>query len=128
MIAGQLRYSIINPGPDVSPLKFRGWFREEAARIQEMAKGPHDIIVVRLFITQRLVAGVTQRKIDVALQDVVDRHPNIHRVELRVVDKPLTMEEMIDLGREAEEEIREVTDRLAATVEDDEEETPPTVH
>ena len=127
MISGQLRYSIINPGPEVTPLKFRGWFRQEAARIQEMAKGPHDIIVIRLFITQRLIAGVTQRKIDVALQDAVDRHPNIHRVELRPVDKPLTTAEMMEAGREAEEDINEVAEQLAATVED-ENESPPTLH
>lgn len=127
MISGQLRYSIINPGPEITPLKFRGWFRQEAARIQEMAKGPHDIIVIRLFITQRLIAGVSQRKIDVALQDAIDRHPNIHRVELRPVDKPLTLDEMMEAGREAEEDINEVAEQLAATVED-ENETPPTLH
>jgi hypothetical protein len=127
MISGQLRYSIINPGPEITPLKFRGWFRQEAARIQEMAKGPHDIIVIRLFITQRLIAGVTQRKIDVALQDAVDRHPNIHRVELRLVDKPLTADEMMEAGRESEVDINEVAERLAATVED-ENESPPTLH
>lgn len=127
MISGQLRYSIINPGPEITPLKFRGWFRQEAARIQEMAKGPHDIIVIRLFITQRLIAGVSQRKIDVALQDAVDRHPNIHRVELRPVDKPLTADEMMEAGREAGEDINEVAERLAATVED-ENESPPTLH
>lgn len=127
MISGQLRYSIINPGPEISPLKFRSWFRQEAARIQEMAKGPHDIIVIRLFITQCLIAGVTQRKIDVALQDAVDRHPNIHRVELRPVDKPLTVDEMMEAGREAEEDINDVAERLAATVEDDKT-PPPTLH
>lgn len=127
MISGQLRYSIINPGPEITPLKFRGWFRQEAARIQEMAKGPHDIIVIRLFITQRLIAGVSQRKIDVALQDAVDRHPNIHRVELRPVDKPLTAAEMMEAGREAKEDINEAAERLAATVED-ENEAPPTLH
>ncbi|MBW7901945.1 MAG: hypothetical protein H3C26_10735 [Rhodocyclaceae bacterium] len=127
MISGQLRYSIINPGPEITPLKFRGWFRQEAARIQEMAKGPHDIIVIRLFITQRLIAGVTQRKIDVALQDAVDRHPNIHRVELRPVEKPLTADEMMEAGREAQQDINEVAERLAETVED-ENETPPTLH
>lgn len=125
MISGQLRYSILNPGPEVTPLKFRGWFRQEAARIQEMAKGPHDIIVIWLFITQRLIAGVSQRKMDVALQDAVDRHPNIHRVELRPVDKPLTADEMMEAGREAEADINEVAERLAATVED---EAPPTLH
>lgn len=125
MISGQLRYSILNPGPEVTPLKFRGWFRQEAARIQEMAKGPHDIIVIRLFITQRLIAGVSQRKMDVALQDAVDRHPNIHRVELRPVDKPLTADEMMEAGREAEADINEVAEQLAATVED---EAPPTLH
>ena len=113
--------------PSTSPLKFRSWFRQEAARIQEMAKGPHDIIVIRLFITQRLIAGVTQRKIDVALQDAVDRHPNIHRVELRPVDKPLTVDEMMEAGREAEEDINDVAERLAATVEDDKT-PPPTLH
>lgn len=127
MISGQLRYSIINPGPEITPLKFRGWFRQEAARIQEMAKGPHDIIVIRLFITQRLIAGVSQRKIDVALQDAVDRHPNIHRVELRPVGKPLTVDEMMEAGREAEEDINDVAERLAATVED-EKDSPPPLH
>ncbi len=125
MISGKLRYSIINPGPEVTPLKFRGWFRQEAARIQEMSNGPHDIIIIRLFITERLVFGVTQRKLDVILQDAVDRNPNIHRVELRTVEKPLSTAEMLDAGKEAEEDINELAERMAATVEDGE---PPTVH
>ena len=112
-ISGQLRYSILNPGPEVSPLKFRGWFREESARIQETAKGPYDIIVIRLFITQRLIAAVSQRKIDVALQDVVDRHPNIHRVELQPVATPLTPEEMMEAARQAQEDIGEIVGNLA---------------
>lgn len=127
MISGQLRYSILNPGPEVTPLKFRGWFRQEAAQIQQMAKGPHDIIVIRLFISQRLIAGVTQRKIDVALQDAVDRHSNIHRVELRLVEKPLTADEMIVASQEAQEDINELAERLAEAV-DDKDETPPTLH
>ena len=112
-ISGQLRYSILNPPPELSPLKFRGWFRNEAARIQETAKGPHDIIVIRLFITQRLIAGVSQRKIDVALQDAVDRHPNIHRVELQPVATPLTNEEMMEAAREAQDDIGEIVGNLA---------------
>lgn len=125
MISGQLRYSIINPGPEVTPLKFRAWFRQEAARIQDMSKGPHDIIIIRLFITERLVFSMTQRKLDVILQDAVDRNPNIHRVELRTVEKPLSTTEMLDAGKEAEEDINELAERMAATVEDGE---PPTIH
>ena len=64
---------------------------------------------------------------DGAHRHAVDRHPNIHRVELRPVDKPLTTAEMMEAGREAEEDINAVAEQLAATVED-ENESPPTLH
>lgn len=127
MTSGQLRCSIINPGPEITPLKFRSWFRQEVAQIQESAKSPHDIIVVRLFITQRLLAGVTQQKIDAILQGAVDRHPNIHRVEFLQVDNPLTPAEMLEAAREAEEDLDGIFQRLAASTKD-ENKNPPTWH
>lgn len=82
---GQLRISLLNAPDDMAPLKLRGWLRTEAVDIQSMARGEHDLIIIRLFMPERLRLAITQKKLDGILQEIVDKFPNIHRVELQSV-------------------------------------------
>lgn len=95
MVSGQLRLSILNAPDDMTSLKLRGWLRGEAESIQGLAKSEHDMIVIRLFLPERLRLATTQKQLDKILQGIVDRFPNIYRVELRPVTKALTASEMV---------------------------------
>ncbi len=122
MVSGQLRLSILNAPDDLTPLKLRGWLRSEAESIQGLAKDKHDLIMIRLFLPERLQLATTQRQLDKILQGIVDRFPNIFRVELRPVAKSLTV---IEMGQAAEEA---QTDLQAMLKDMNQDNNPPTIH
>lgn len=107
----------------VSPLKFRGWLRNEAIDIQRSARGKDDIILIRLFMTDRLRFAITQPALDKMLKAVVDKHPNIYRIELEVGVALLSTSEVMD-------EVNTARNNLKSAVEDIESgpKTPPTFH
>lgn len=110
-ITGQLRISILHPEASISPLKCREWLRNEAANIQSGA-GENDIIIIRLFLPVRVLSSITQRKIDVLLSEIVNTHPNIHRVELRTVATALTLDQMSSAADEARHDIKAMLKEL----------------
>lgn len=125
MTTAQIRYSILSPDRALSALKFRGWFRQETANIQTTAKGPDDIIIIRLYMPHRLIAGITQRKLDVILQGAVDSNPNIQRVELLPVVGTMSFDEMLEAANEAKEDMRKLAEEYADSANEDE---PPVIH
>ncbi|MBX3685867.1 MAG: hypothetical protein KF909_07015 [Rhodocyclaceae bacterium] len=120
MVSGQMRLSILNAPDDMTPLKLRGWLRGEAESIQGLAKGEHDMIVIRLFLSERLRLATTQKQLDKILQGIVDRFPNIYRVELRPVTKALTVGEMAQAAEEAQTDLQEMLEDM----KQDEDDTP----
>lgn len=93
----KMRMTILNVDEStVTPLKFRGWLRNEVIDIQRTAQDKEDIIVVRLFISERLRFAITQPALDKMLKAVVDKHQNIYRVELQVSNKALSTEEILN--------------------------------
>lgn len=119
-----IRMTILNVDEStVSPLKFRGWLRNEAIDIQRTARGKDDIILIRLFMTDRLRFAITQPALDKILKAVVDKHPNIYRIELEVGAAPLSTSEVMD-------EVSTARNDLKSAVEDIESgpKTPPTFH
>ena len=93
-----IRFSILNPGAEVTALKFRGWLRREAADIDQQtqaARQDHQASVIRIYLTEKLRLAIGQRKLDTIFQDVVDRFDSIYRVEFRIVDAPLDTEQMM---------------------------------
>ena len=123
-----VRISILNPGDDVTPLKFRGWLRTEAASIDfetRSAAQEHKACVIRIFLPEKLRMAIGQRKLDKILQDVVDKFESIQRVELRSVDTPLTSEQMMQVQEEVKAELASL---MAATADNDAPDDKPTIH
>ncbi|MDP1573070.1 MAG: hypothetical protein Q8M09_08095 [Pseudomonadota bacterium] len=93
-----LRASILNPGPEITPLKFRAWFRGEAADIDQKTREsehPHQVSIIWLYLPEKLHLILGQAKLDKLFQGVVDKYETIYRVELRQTKNQLTMEEMM---------------------------------
>ncbi len=83
--------SVLNPGPEVTPLKFRSWLRTEAADIDRMTRATnlaHQASIIRIFLPDRLRVAIGQAKLDRIIQDVVNQFETIIRVELQVVAGP----------------------------------------
>lgn len=115
MIQGQFRSSILQVPPEVTPLKFRGYLRKEIEAVQATAQNEEDIIVVRLFVLEKVLFGLGPKKVDSILQGVVGKCPNIQRIELEALVRPLTQDEMQEAAAEAQEMLQALSDRVMAS-------------
>ncbi len=123
-----LRISILSPGPYVTPLKFRGWLRGEAADIDLKTRNTglaHQVSIIRLFMPNRLRLSIGQKKLDKILQDIVDRFETIYRIELEQVDAPLSMEEIVEIEAETRATMEALREQEKSG---DGPDAPPTVH
>lgn len=107
----QLRISILNVPDDLSPLKLRGWLQQQAKEIQELSTS-HAYTRIRLFLTKKQRYGFTQKKLDVLLQGIVDKHSAIHGIELIEVETPLDVAEMKEASTMASSELNEMAKTL----------------
>lgn len=115
MIQGQFRASILQIPAEVTPLKFRGYLRKEIEAIQATAQNAEDIIVVRVFVLEKVLFGLGAKKVDGILNGVVAKCPNIQRIELEALLRPLTAEEMQEAADEAQETLQALGDRVMAS-------------
>ena len=115
MIQGQFRSSILQVPAAVTPLKFRGYLRKEIEAIQATAQNEEDIIVVRVFVLEKVLFGLGAKKVDSILHAVVAKCPNIQRIELEALLRPLTAEEMQEAADEAQETLQALGDRVMAS-------------
>ncbi|MBS1142213.1 MAG: hypothetical protein H6R13_3666 [Proteobacteria bacterium] len=115
MIQGQFRSSILQVPAEVTPLKFRGYLRKEIEAVQATAQNEEDIIVVRLFVLEKVLFGLGPKKVDSILQGVVGKCPNIQRIELEALVRPLTQDEMHEAAAEAQETLQALSNRVMAS-------------
>lgn len=115
MIQGQFRSSILQVPADITPLKFRGYLRREIEAVQATAQNEEDIIIVRLFVLEKVLFGLGARKVDSILQGVVAKCPNIQRIELEALVRPLTQDEMQEAANDAQETLQALGDRVMAS-------------
>ncbi len=115
MIQGQYRYSIVQVPAEVTPLKLRGFLRQEMASIQATAKNEEDIILVRLFVLERVLFGLGQKKVNEMLNALVAKCQNIQRIELEPLSRSLTVEEMQEAADEAQMFLQALGDKVMAS-------------
>lgn len=110
------RISLVNVPDDVSPAELRAFLRSEASTIQALANDPDDRILIRLFVPAPVLLAIGQRELDAILLTIVNKNANIQRIELREVERSLSIKAM------AEEQANAIQD-----IEGDPP-APPTVH
>lgn len=115
MIQGQFRSTVLQVPADVTPLRFRGYLRQEIEAVQATAQGEEDIIVVRLFVLEKVLFGLGAKKVDSILHGIVGKCPNIQRVELEALARPLSAEEMQEAAAEAQAALRALSERVMAS-------------
>jgi len=115
MIQGQFRSSVLQVPSQVTPLKFRGYLRQEIEAVQATAQGEEDIIVVRVFVLERVLFGLGAKKVDSIVQGVVAKCPNVQRIELEALTRPLTQDEMQEAADDAQQTLQALSQRLMAS-------------
>ena len=122
-----IRISILNPGFDVTPLKFRGWLRAEAADIDrktQQAGLKHEASIIRLFLPERLRLAIGQDKLDKILQDVVEKFATIYSIDLRSAETPLSFEAMLHEQAQAQADL----ETIAVATQSEGQNDKPTLH
>lgn len=115
MIQGQYRSVILQVPAEVTPLKFRGYLRREIEAVQATAQSEEDIIIVRLFVLEKVLFGLGAKKVDSILAGVVGKCPNILRIELEGLVRPLTQDEMQEAADEAQATLQALRDQVIAS-------------
>jgi hypothetical protein len=114
MIKGQYRSATLQVPAEVTPLKFRGYLRKEIEAVQATAQGEEDIIVVRLFVLEKVLFGLGAKKVDSILHGALGKCPNILRIELEGLLRSLTQDEMQEAAAEAQSTLQTLRDRVMA--------------
>lgn len=114
MIQGQFRSSILQVPGEITPLKLRGYLRSEIEAVQATAQS-EDIIVIRLFVQEKVLFALGAKKVDSILQALVGKCPNIQRIELEALSRPLTQDEMQEAADEAQAMLQALSARVMAS-------------
>lgn len=115
MIQGQFRSVVMQVPADLSPLKFRGHLRREIQAVQAGVQSAEEIVVVRLFVLEKVLFGLGQKKVDSILNGVVEKCPNIQRIELEGLVRPLTADEMQEAADEAQATLADLSAQVMAS-------------
>ena len=115
MIQGQFRSVVLQVPAEISPLKFRGHLRREIQAVQAGVQSAEEIIVVRLFVLEKVLFGLGQKKVDSILNGVVEKCPNIQRIELEGLVRPLTADEMQEAADEAQATLADLSAQVMAS-------------
>lgn len=115
MIQGQFRSSVLQVPAEVTPLKFRGYLRKQIQALQAAVQSPEEIIIVRLFVLEKVLFGLGPKKVDSILHGVVEKCPNIQRIELEGLIRPLDADEMAEAAEEAQATLQLLGERVMAS-------------
>ena len=110
MASGQIHIAILNPGVEITPLRLRGWLQKEAAVINNRAN-PGDGAILRLFLTKKLRYGLPGKKLDAILQALTEKYPAVLRIEVQLIEAPLTADEMAEQTRIANADLQKFMQR-----------------
>lgn len=108
MIKGQYRYSILQVPAEITPLKLRGYLRQELDLLQKTTVDETDIVIVRLFVLEKILFALGPVKVDKLLGGLAGKFPNVQRIELEALLRPLSEEEMHEAAAEAHSQLKNI--------------------
>lgn len=123
MISGQVRFSILNLPENLNPLKLKGYLRKEVNDIQEGCQ-ENDLVLIRVFMPMSIKSRISGREIDKIFNSLIEKLPNIERIECVQVKNQLSLAELETASQDAKTEIDEITEMLKHHTD----ENPPTHH
>jgi hypothetical protein len=92
---GQVEFStsVLNVPEDVTPLKFPSWLLGEAQRIQNDCAA-HSFVIIKLFLPMRIRLAHMRDDLNRLLQSIPDRFPNVHWIDVLLVENSPTQEQL----------------------------------
>ena len=107
----QFNVSVLTVPSFIGPEKFAKWLQQEARALHDLAE-EDSLIIVRLYLAQRIKAGWERKDLDALLQSITDKYPRIFRTELMVIEDDLKLSEIELLQSDAEKELAALTESM----------------
>jgi len=83
--------------------------------VQATAQSEEDIILIRLFVLEKVLFGLGAKKVDSILNGVVEKCRNIQRIELEPLARPLSLDEMQEAADEAQAHLQVLSEKVMAS-------------
>lgn len=100
----QFNVSVLAVPSFVRPDEFSKWLHHETRALQDLADD-NSLIIVRLYLPQRIKDVWSRKELDALLQGITDKYPQIFRTEMVVIEDDLKLSEVELLQSDAEKEI-----------------------
>ncbi|WP_293780733.1 hypothetical protein [uncultured Oxalicibacterium sp.] len=109
----QFNVNVLTVPAFIQPNEFPSWLNHEARALQDLAQD-NSLIILRLFLAQRIKDAWAKEELDVLLQGITEKFPHIFRVEMLVIDDDfdLNMDDIEFMQSDAEHDIAQLMESI----------------
>jgi len=107
----QFNVNVLTVPSFIQPDEFSTWLHQESRALQDLADD-NSLIIVRLYLAQRIKDVWTKPELDVLLQGITEKYPHIFRVEMIVIEEDLNLSEIELLQSDGDKEIADLMESM----------------
>lgn len=107
----QFNVNVLTVPSFIQPDEFSTWLHQESRALQDLAND-NSLIIVRLYLAQRIKDVWTKPELDVLLQGITEKYPHIFRVEMIVIEEDLNLSEIELLQSDGDKEIANLMESM----------------
>ena len=107
----QFNVNVLTVPSFIQPNEFSTWLHQESRALQDLADD-NSLIIVRLYLAQRIKDAWTKPELDVLLQGITEKYPHIFRVEMIVIEEDLNLSEIELLQSDGDKEIANLMESM----------------
>ncbi|GGI18146.1 hypothetical protein [Oxalicibacterium faecigallinarum] len=107
----QFNVNVLTVPSFIQPSEFSTWLHQEARALQDLADD-NSLIIVRLYLAQRIKAEWSRKDLDALLQGITAKYPHIFRVEMIVIEEDLKLSEIEMLQSDGDKEIASLMESM----------------
>ena len=107
----QFNVNVLTVPSFIQPNEFSTWLHQESRALQDLADD-NSLIIVRLYLAQRIKDVWTKPELDVLLQGITEKYPHIFRVEMIVIEEDLNLSEIELLQSDGDKEIADLMESM----------------
>jgi len=107
----QFNVNVLTVPSFIQPDEFSSWLHQESRALQDLAED-NSLIIVRLYLAQRIKDVWSKQELDVLLQGITEKYPRIFRVEMIVIEEDLNLSEIELLQSDGNKEIADLMESM----------------
>ena len=107
----QFNVNVLTVPSFIQPNEISTWLHQESRALQDLADD-NSLIIVRLYLAQRIKDVWTKPELDVLLQGITEKYPHIFRVEMIVIEEDLNLSEIELLQSDGDKEIANLMESM----------------